>query len=129
MAGTLDIRAAHSCSMELSEGYPAAQLPHTPANERTHVIYYSLWPPGITKHSQKKQLTHPGYLVFYIAIIPSFLQFLVSYCDVKRLIASFFYKCVRMEHLVGRPNQDLCIIKGENLCVTGPNETMCNFHP
>ncbi len=31
--------------------------------------------------------------------------------------------------LVGRPNQDFCIIKGENLCVTGPSETMCNFHP
>ncbi len=33
------------------------------------------------------------------------------------------------KQIVGRPNQDLCIIKGENLCVTGPNETMCNFHP
>ncbi len=31
--------------------------------------------------------------------------------------------------LVGRPNQDLGIIKGENLCVTGPNETMCNSIP
>ena len=40
---------------------------------------------------------HPGYLVFNISIIPSFLQFLVSYCDVNRLIASFFYKCVIME--------------------------------
>ncbi len=30
-------------------------------------------------------------------------------------------------NLVGRPNQDLCIIKGENLCVTGPYETVCNY--
>ncbi len=29
--------------------------------------------------------------------------------------------------IVGRPNQDLGIIKGENLCITGPNDTMCNL--
>ena len=42
------------------------------------------------KRKKGKIIIHPGYLVFNIAIIPSFLQFLLSYCYVNRLIASFF---------------------------------------
>ncbi len=31
--------------------------------------------------------------------------------------------------IVGRPDSILSIIKGENLCVTGPYETIGKFHP
>ncbi len=35
----------------------------------------------------------------------------------------------QLKHLLKEPNTKKCIIKRDNVCVTGPYETMSRFHP
>ncbi len=62
----------------------------------------------------------PNYFLVTFSFVYGPLHFILpNFSDVSM--------CVSV--LVWRSNQDFCIIKGENWGVTGPNESMCEYHP